>query len=40
MSSTQAELDMAGFLVARSARKAQATSNGKGQCSLRLTFEN
>lgn len=39
MASAQAELQMAGYLVGRSARHARASSSA-GLCVLRLTFEN
>lgn len=39
MASAQAELQMAGYLVGRSARQARASSSA-GLCVLRLTFEN
>ena len=38
--SKAAELLMAGYLVTRSARKAQASRSDSGVCVLRLTFEN
>ena len=40
MNSREAELRMAGYLVARTAHRAQASSNGRGMCTLRLKFEN
>lgn len=40
LESKEAELLMAGYLVARSARKAQASRSDNGKCVLRLTFEN
>ena len=40
MNSREAELRMAGYLVARTAHRAQAGSNGRGMCTLRLKFEN
>lgn len=39
IASTQAELQMAGYLIARSAHHARASSHA-GMCVLRLTFEN
>ena len=40
MASTEAELQMAGYLVSQSAHSARASSNADGLCTLRLTFEN
>ena len=40
IASTEAELQMAGYLVARSAHHAKASRQADGQCVLRLTFEN
>lgn len=40
MASTEAELQMAGYLVGQSAHSARASSNADGLCTLRLTFEN
>ena len=38
--STEAELQMAGYLVSQSVHSARASSNADGLCTLRLTFEN
>ena len=40
LASTEAELQMAGYLVSQSAHSARASSNADGLCTLRLTFEN
>lgn len=40
MASTEAELQMAGFLVARAAHSARASRSADGLCTLRLSFEN
>lgn len=40
MTSTAAELQMAGFLVGQSAHSARASRSNDGMCALRLTFEN
>lgn len=40
IASTEAELQMAGYLVARSAHDARASRQADGLCVLRLTFEN
>ena len=40
LASTEAELQMAGYLVGRSAHSARASRAGDGLCTLRLTFEN
>ncbi|WP_313073683.1 solute carrier family 23 protein [Melaminivora sp.] len=40
MASTEAELQMSGYLVGRSAHSARASSGADGLCVLRLTFEN
>ena len=40
LASTEAELQMAGYLVARSAHSARASRGSDGQCVLRLVFEN
>ena len=40
MASTEAELQMAGYLVSQSVHSARASSNADGLCTLRLTFEN
>ncbi len=37
---TEAELQMAGYLVGRSAHRARASRGSDGQCVLRLVFEN
>ena len=39
IASTQAELQMAGYLIGRGAHHARASSSA-GVCVLRLTFEN
>lgn len=40
MASTEAELQMTGYLISQSAHGARASSNADGLCTLRLTFEN
>lgn len=40
IASTEAELQMAGYLIGKSAHSARASRNGEGLCTLRLTFEN